>query len=115
MSEYKFNCDKCDFHAHAESAWLRHVSSILHQTGKRKIRSDKKTEEKCPKCEYKAKSSRTINMIQHILNTHSTPVERKAGFKYYCECCDFGCFAKPTLELHYDTYKHKYKTEVENK
>ena len=113
--KYKYNCEQCDFRANYNSTWLKHIETEFHKTGKRKIRSDNKISEKCPSCEYKTKSINNINMRTHILNTHSTKEERKEKFKYYCECCNFGCFAYSQINNHNNTIKHKYNTEILNK
>jgi len=107
--KYKYNCEQCKFHANYNSTWLKHIETELHKTGKRKTRSDNKISEKCPSCEYTSKSMSNINMRRHILNAHSTREHRKEKFKYYCEYCDFGCFAKPQIDNHNNTQKHKYK------
>ena len=35
-----------------------------------------------------------------LLDHHSTKEERKQGFKYYCEECDYGIFGKKLFEKH---------------
>ena len=110
--KYKYNCDKCDIHTNANSVWIKHIETELHKTGKRKTRTDKKISEKCPSCEYRTKSINNINMRQHILNAHSTKEERTEKFKYYCEHCDYGCFANPQIIKHNNTIKHKYNIEI---
>jgi hypothetical protein len=46
---------------------------------------------------------------QHILSKHSSIDEKKKEFKYYCEKCDFGAFAKKLYDQHCKTIKHKQK------
>jgi len=94
--------------------WLKHIDTELHKTGKRKIRSDRKRIDKCPHCAYISNAVSSVNINQHILNYHSTIEEKKLKFKYYCENCDYGCFAKPQFDKHCDTYKHKYKMIKQN-
>lgn len=100
----KYNCQKCNYHTNHTASWKNHINTILHKTGKRKTRSDKKDMVKCSHCEYK--SSTKTNLKQHILNEHRTKEERKIGFKYYCKYCDYGTFAKTFYDLHLNTAKH---------
>ena len=53
-------------------------------------------------------------MKLHILNNHSTKEERKTGFKYYCEYCNYGNFAKTSYDTHLNTKKHKLIVELMN-
>ena len=48
-------------------------------------------------------------MKQHILNNHSSKIERKKEFTFYCEECDFGTFRKNIYENHLNSEKHKRK------
>lgn len=64
----------------------------------------KKRSDKCPHCDYT--SNRNLNIVQHTLNTHATKEERKAKFKYYCEICDYGTFAKSLYDSHTKSQKH---------
>ncbi len=102
---YKHFCEKCDYKCNYESQWTKHCETILHKTGKRKERTDKKNIGKCKDCEYYSENN--TNMTKHILNKHSTKLERKEKFKYYCEICDFGTFSKKTIENHNNSEKHK--------
>lgn len=104
-NEYKFNCISCDFHTNHQSRWNQHTATVLHLTGKKKPRSDKKLLDKCPNCNYTAKSNTTLK--QHILIKHGTVEDKKKGFSYYCKNCDYGTFAKPSYEKHCETTKHK--------
>ena len=102
---YKFICTTCDFRTNHPSRWKQHTATDLHKTGKRKPRSDKKHLDKCPKCNYTAKSNTTLK--QHILIKHGTTEEKQTGFSYYCQDCDYGTFAKPSYDKHCLTTKHK--------
>ncbi len=104
-NEYKYNCDKCDFHCNAESTWEIHTNTSKHKNGVRKIRSDLKEPLKYGKCEYKTKNKTT--MMQHELNEHSTKEEREKGFTYYCKLCDCGTFSKTLYANHLNTERHK--------
>ena len=95
-----YNCEQCDFHINSTALWIKHTETVLHQTGKRKVRSDRKRLDKCPHCEYVSNVACNVNMKQHILNYHSTLEEKKEKFKYYCENCDYGCFANPQINKH---------------
>lgn len=48
------------------------------------------------------------NYKLHYLNNHGSKEERKKEFKYYCDECDFGCFAEICFVRHNDTRNHKY-------
>jgi hypothetical protein len=106
----KFVCNTCDFKTNYKSKWEIHIETELHKTGKKKTRSDKLCPEKCPSCDYKTKSN--TNMKEHILNKHKTKEDRKTGFKYYCEYCDYGAFMKLFYEKHEQTQKHKNIMDV---
>lgn len=103
--EYKFKCINCNFNTNYNSTWQRHIATQLHQTGKKKTRSDKKCLDKCPKCSYTSKINTTLK--QHILTKHSTKKQREKQFTYYCKSCDYGAFAKTSFDNHNKTQKHK--------
>ncbi len=103
--QYKYMCDKCNYKCKYESEWNKHVNTNLHITGKRKERIDKKEPFKCESCDYKTKNKTTLK--QHKFNEHSNKKERKEGFKYYCEICDFGIFSKDIYSVHVNSEKHK--------
>jgi len=111
--EYKFKCEKCNYYTKYESHWKLHINTVLHQTGRRKKRSDTKEEHKCEKCNYKSKN--IINLKQHKLNEHGTKEEREKEFKYYCEYCDIGSFSIDIMERHKNTEKHKNIINILNK
>lgn len=102
---YKYICNSCEFKCNYQSQWNIHIETELHKTGKKKIRSDCKAPFKCNDCNYITKN--TITYKKHILNEHANKKEREEGFKYYCKYCDFGTFSNDTIELHYNTDKHK--------
>lgn len=107
MEEYV--CEKCDYKTKVLSSYKRHLDTVLHKTGKRKSRKDKHVDEYvCEKCKYM--TTNESNYRLHYLNNHGTKEERKSGFKYYCEKCDFGCFAEICYIRHNETKKHKIKT-----
>ncbi len=110
MLKYKHECEKCNYKTNYKSQWNAHIATTLHKTGKRKVRSDRKCSEKCSQCGYY--ECNNTNMKLHILNNHSTKEERKAGFKYYCECCDMGSFAKSIYNKHIKTKRHKNKEKI---
>ena len=107
----KYICKKCNFTCNYKSIWNKHCDTVLHKTGKRKVRYDKSFNEKCAKCDYIAKN--LTNMKAHYLNYHSTKKERKSGYKYYCDVCDFGVFAKKLFDNHLKTNKHNKKIKFE--
>jgi hypothetical protein len=103
-NKYNFICDKCDFKCKYISNWNVHINTMLHKTGKKKLRSDYIGSHKCDKCEYESINS--VNFKKHVLNSHSTREERKEQFKFYCNLCDFGTFSNDTMNLHKASYKH---------
>ncbi len=103
--KFKFTCEKCDYKCNYQSQWNNHINTELHLTGQRKKRSDFKEDTKCEKCDYKTRN--IVTMKKHILNKHSSLEERKKGFKYYCEFCDFGTFSKDTIDVHNNSEKHQ--------
>ena len=59
----------------------------------------------CEKCDYNS-TTHIYNFKTHVLNNHSTLEEKKAGFTYYCECCDYGIFSKDNFDKHLLSKKH---------
>jgi len=104
MSAAKFDCNKCDFRCKYVSQWNEHIASKKHTGEKRKLRCDKNLQEICDLCDYKP--SKIINMKLHYLNNHATLDERKSGFSFYCEKCNFGCFVEVLFNRHLETKKH---------
>lgn len=104
-----YSCDKCHYQTHLLDSYKKHCKTGMHQTGKRKPRSDKLADNyKCDKCDYI--TSTKLNLKTHILNNHSTKEERKNGFKFYCDNCDMGVFTESSFKVHLNTKKHKMKT-----
>jgi hypothetical protein len=104
QKNFKYMCENCNLFTNAKSTYDKHLTSGIHNTGKRAIRCDKKGLDKCPNCDYITKSN--MGMEQHILNNHSNKKERKERFKYYCENCDFGTFRKNIYDNHLLLKKH---------
>ncbi len=113
MSDYKYYCKKCKYKTNYATQWNVHINTTLHKTGKRKVRSDRKCPTKCPQCDYTGPNN--TNITTHILNNHSTTEEREKGFKYYCEHCDIGTFAKSIYNKHIKTKRHINKEKMFNK
>ena len=108
----KYICEKCNYGTNYKSQWRNHLKTVLHKTGKRKTRTDKKYPDKCPKCDYKPTTN--TNMKLHTLNNHSTREERKNEFKYYCEYCDYGTFATTIYNKHIQTKRHNHLKDLAN-
>ena len=104
-TEYKYSCEKCEYKCNYISQWNNHINTELHKTGLRKKRSDCKEDIKCEKCDYKTRNLTT--MKKHKLNKHLSLEEREKGFKFYCKSCDFGSFSQDTMDVHYNSEKHK--------
>ena len=107
-----YNCEECDYHCMHESHWIQHMSSKKHQNIDRQPRSDKVLEPKCKLCPFE--SNNLTNMTVHILTKHSTPSQRKKGFKFYCDKCDFGTFTQILFTRHLETKKHISNNKVNN-
>jgi ribosomal protein L35 len=101
----KYYCEKCNYRSNILSGWTKHINTVLHITGKKKIRSDCKEINTCSHCDFKIKNNQQFK--EHILNYHSTKEEREKGFKYYCTLCDYGTFAQSFIEKHNNTTKHE--------
>ena len=109
MDEKKIkHCEKCNKTFTSNAHYLIHCETELHKTGKRKVRANKKEEFKCSICNIYTTKQPT-NMKLHILNNHSSIEEKKIGFKYYCETCDYGIMNEIKYKIHLDTSKHKIK------
>jgi len=106
---YKYICKKCEYYTNISASYKKHLETELHKTGKRKTRSNKKSDiYKCEKCDFT--SIKEHNFITHRLHNHSTKDEKKEGFTHYCECCDFGTFTLSEYNKHIATNKHKMKS-----
>jgi len=105
--DFKYYCDKCKYGTNILPSYEKHLNTILHATGKRKERCDKKIYE-CDRCNYKTKLK--YNYIGHKLNNHSTKEEKTINYKFYCEKCDYGNNYKVAYEKHIQSKKHNIKT-----
>jgi len=112
--EKPHKCEKCNICFKFKSQLERHSKSELHITGKKKTRSDKKEEFKCPHCDLYTTKQKT-NLKLHILNNHKTKEERKAEFSFYCVLCDSGTLKEAQHNKHLETKKHKKKLELSSK
>jgi hypothetical protein len=102
--DFKYNCNKCDYHCQYPSQWSKHKATTLHKTGKRKIRNDKKDDHSCPECKYSSRIASNIKL--HYLNNHANESLRIKEFTYYCKLCKFGCFNDVLFNRHIETSKH---------
>lgn len=111
-SKKEFYCEACDYTCIYESHWKQHTESKKHKNNGVQTRSDKVLEPKCKLCSFE--SNNLTNMTVHILTKHSTSEQRKKGFKYYCEKCDFGTFTQILFTRHQEAKKHiaNYKVDV---
>jgi hypothetical protein len=99
-----YNCIDCNYNCKYLSQWTKHISTELHKTGTKKIRSDLKPPNKCSHCNFESKNN--IMFKQHILNEHSTLDERASKFKFYCKTCDYGSFSVDLFNNHMKSKKH---------
>lgn len=108
----KYICEKCQYGTNVKASYEKHLKTTLHLTGHKK--SKKKIDiHKCDKCEYK--NEHKYNYMAHQLNVHGTKEERKNKFKYYCEFCDIGTFAKTIYNNHVGSIRHKRNLETIDK
>jgi hypothetical protein len=104
-------CNKCNKTFTSHTHYLIHCETELHKTGKRKTRTDRKEELKCSICNlYTTKQESTMKL--HILNNHSSIEEKKKGFKYYCEKCNYGINNELKFKEHLETKKHKIRINI---
>jgi hypothetical protein len=106
QTEFKYNCVNCNYKCNEKSKWEKHINTVKHTTGQKKVRSDYEGPYKCTICIDYETPNKTMYK-QHILNYHSSKEKREEGFKYYCKLCDYGSFSKDLLEKHNLTVKHK--------
>jgi len=110
MEQHKieYNCECCNYNCVFLSHWHQHCSSYKHKNnGIKKIRSDKQLNPICDLCGYF--SNNLTNMKTHQLTKHSSNVDRKNKFTFYCDLCDFGTFTNILFKRHVETVKHKNK------
>ena len=105
QTEFKYNCVNCNYKCNEKSKWGKHVNTVKHTTGHKKIRSDYKGDKKCNECDYIGKTIN--NLIEHNLNKHSTIEKREQEFNYYCKLCDYGTLSIDLINNHNNTQKHK--------
>jgi hypothetical protein len=102
--DLKYYCECCNYSCIYPSHWSIHINSEKHKNnGIRPPRRDKVFEPNCKLCNYTTTTE--TNMKLHYMNHHANKEERKNGFKYYCEECDFGHFSKGLYKLHLEA-KH---------
>src|SRR5438045_2234240 len=103
-----FKCEKCYYFTKIKINYLKYCKSVIHLTGKRKIRWDKQNRiYKCSLCDYSHTNKH--NYDEHMLNNHASLIDRKTKFKYYCPKCDFGISVESVYKKHCETIKHKRK------
>ena len=108
-----FSCDKCNISFRFNSQYLKHCESFLHQTGQKKIRSDKKDIRKCPHCDLYTTTQPT-NLKLHILNNHKNLEEKKTEFPFFCDLCNSGFFLNSIFLKHQGTKKHLSREKLSN-
>lgn len=116
-NELKYKCEKCNYLTNYKSSYDKHLRSILHQTGEKKIRSDKK-ENKCDRCEKSFSSQQSLK--NHILNKH-LDVKKEINikkeiteYKHYCKYCNLGSDIKSNYEKHLESKKHIYISKLKD-
>ena len=111
---YSYFCEKCQYGTNIKNSFDRHNTSNYHITGvkTRKVKINK-ISHKCSDCAYTTPNN--VNILLHKLNNHATIEERKKGFKYYCELCNFGVFAESSFTIHNKSKSHTRISEIFNK
>ncbi len=107
--KYIYKCEKCNFETNYNSSYIKHLESTLHQTGKKKIRSDKK-ENNCKLCDVKLSTQQSLK--QHMLNCHTEI--KKEELKYYCKYCDIGSNQETNYKKHLSSKKHQHILKLIN-
>ena len=101
----KFYCEKCNYTCAYPAHWKQHIESAKHlNEGKRKTRCNKILDPQCSLCAFK--TNNLCGMKTHQLTKHASKEERRDGFKFYCDKCDFGTFAEILFTRHLETKKH---------
>jgi hypothetical protein len=109
MADYKFTCEKCNFHTNYIQNYKRHLQTGTHQNGHRK---DYTGPFKCNDCPYETENAKNFKI--HILLKHSTEEKRKEELPYYCDICKFGTTIKSQYDKHILSNKHKKYTNIIN-
>ena len=108
QEQEKYYCEKCNFKCKFKAHLERHEKTSKHINGKiikkkYETKKERKTY-KCEKCDYV--DTHLYNYKRHILNNHSTELEKKEEFTYYCEICKTGMYAKTIYDKHLMSKKH---------
>ena len=109
IKENKFYCEKCNYGCNIISRWEKHINTVLHITGKKKIRSDSKEINNCEYCDFQRKNIHQFKEYQ--LNYHSTKEEREKS-KYYCKDCYQIFFSPNYFNKHNIGKKHHNQVKV---
>jgi hypothetical protein len=99
----KYKCEKCNYQTNYKSSYDKHLRSVLHLTGEKKIRSDKKINI-CEICKLELATQQSLK--QHKLNMHSNLEIKEKDFKYYCVHCKIGTNIESIYKKHELTKKH---------
>lgn len=107
----KYICEKCNFNSKYKSSYDKHLNSVLHNTGIKKTRSDKKIN-KCETCEEIFASQNALK--EHILNKHSDIKLKEENYKYYCKYCNIGSNSECIYRKHLLSKKHQHILKLLN-
>ena len=102
-------CEKCNKIFTSNTHLRIHYDTDLHKTGQRKVKSNRKPDLICNICNLYT-TRQTTNLKVHILNNHSNLEEKKKGFKFYCEVCNYGIDNENKYLHHLEIIKHKMKS-----
>ncbi len=100
----KYECIKCNYVTNYKSSYDKHLSSNIHITGEKKVRSDKK-DNKCEICNEIFASQQSLK--DHKINKHTDIKNKKENYKYYCECCYIGTNTETIYKKHIESKKHQ--------
>ena len=108
----KFVCEKCDYICYKKSDYMKHLSTLKHNTA----RIIRKSLEKfsCKFCDfvccYQSDYQRHISSLKHkkrekVASTTNNDTEDNK-ISYNCDVCDYSCRYKSLFDKHLGTVKH---------
>ena len=89
-NKYKIvnHCDCCNFDAHSQTEWTKHINTKKHSRNGQKIADNLKCEQ-CGLVSY--------NFNIHMILIHGTTEDKQNKAKFYCQCYDVVFFVNYIL------------------
>ena len=112
----KFVCEKCDYICYKKSDYMKHLSTLKHNTARTIRKSLEKFSCKiCDfECSYQSDYQRHISSLKHKkrekvakITTNDTEDNKTS---YNCDICDYSCRYKSLFDKHLGTVKHLQNT-----